>query len=106
MKEISKKIEQANQDEGKLIKVEIADASGHQTLMLSPQETEKYVSSHSEMWIFVDNEFTQSHNVPEVDWNTTESVRILPGLIGGITTYQLSPIQSESTNEVSDFNEE
>tara|TARA_B100000767_G_C19291084_1_gene339449 strand:+ start:32 stop:340 length:309 start_codon:yes stop_codon:yes gene_type:complete len=102
MEEINKKIAQTNHDEGKLIKVEIADASGHQTLMLSPQETEKYVSSHSEMWIFVDNEFTKSEDVPIVDWNSAESVRILPGLVGGTTTSQ----SSQATNSLLNCNEE
>ena len=38
MEKISKKIEQANQDEGKLIRIEVADpAHGHQTLMLKPE---------------------------------------------------------------------
>ncbi|MBT3545320.1 MAG: hypothetical protein HN488_08225 [Saprospiraceae bacterium] len=100
MKETDKKIEQANHDEGKLIKVEIADTSGHQTLMLSPQETEKYVSSHSEMWIFVDNEFTHADLLPDIDWNIAESVRILPGLVGGITTFQSLPIKNNSSKSL------
>ena len=100
MEKISKKTEQANQDEGKLIKVEIADASGHQTLMLSPQETEKFVSSHSEMWIFVDNEFTHADIVPDIDWYIAESVRILPGLVGGITTLQSLPIKNDSSKSL------
>ena len=85
MEKISKKTEQANQDEGKLIKVEVADpAHGHQTLMLKPKETQEYLSSQSDKWIFVDNEFTQSENLSLVNWNTTETVRVLPGLVGGM----------------------
>ena len=46
MEKISKKTEQASQDEGKLIKVEVADpAHGHQTLMLKPEETQEYLLS-------------------------------------------------------------
>ena len=42
MEKISKKTEQANQDEGKLIKIEVADpAHGHQTLMLKPKEAQE-----------------------------------------------------------------
>ena len=85
MKKISKKTEQASQDEGKLIKVEVADpAHGHQTLMLKPEETQEYLSTQSDKWIFVDNEFTQSENLTLVNWNTTETVRVLPGLVGGL----------------------
>ena len=85
MEKISKKTEQANQDEGKLIKVEVADpALGHQTLMLKPKETQEFLSSQSDKWIFVDNEFTQSENLSLVNWNTTDTVRVLPGLVGGM----------------------
>ena len=85
MEKISKKTEQANQDEGKLIKVEVADpAHGHQTLMLKPHETQEYLSTQSDKWIFVDNEFTQNENLSLVNWNTTETVRVLPGLVGGM----------------------
>ena len=85
MEKISKKTEQANQNEGKLIKVEVADpAYGHQTLMLKPEETQEYLSTQTDKWIFIDNEFTQSENLSLVNWNTTETVRVLPGLVGGM----------------------
>ena len=85
MEKISKKTEQARQDEGKLIKVEVADpAYGHQTLMLKPEETQEYLSTQTDKWIFVDNEFTQSENLSLVNWNTTDTVRVLPGLVGGM----------------------
>ena len=85
MDKISKKTEQASQDEGKLIKVEVADpAHGHQTLMLKPEETQAYLSTQTDKWVFVDDEFTQSENLSLVNWNTTETVRVLPGLVGGM----------------------
>ena len=85
MEKTSKKTEQASQDEGKLIKVEVADpAHGHQTLMLKPEETQEYLSTQTDKWIFVDNEFTQSENLSLVNWNTTDTVRALPGLVGGM----------------------
>ena len=85
MDKISKKTEQASQDEGKIIKVEVADpAHGHQTLMLKPEETQEYLSTQTDKWIFVDNEFTQSENLSLVNWNTTDTVRVLPGLVGGM----------------------
>ena len=87
MEKISKKEERANQGEDKLIKVEVADpAHGHQTLMLKPKDTQQYLSTQSDKWIFVDNEFTQAENLSLVNWNTTETVRVLPGLVGGMIT--------------------
>ena len=85
MEKTNKKTEQANQDEIKLIKIEVADpAHGHQTLMLKPKETEEYLAQQSDKWIFVDNEFTQSENLSLIDWDTTDTVRVLPGLVGGM----------------------
>ena len=68
-----------------IIKVEIADASGHQTLMLKPPEAIEVIESNSDKWIFVDNQLVEFEQTPEIDWNQAESVRILPGLVGGIT---------------------
>ena len=91
MEQMNKKKEQANQGEGKLIKVEIADASGHQTLMLTPQQTQEFVCSHSDMWVFVDNNFQIAGNMSEVEWNSVETVRLLPGLVGGMIDIISSP---------------
>jgi hypothetical protein len=52
------------------------------------------------MWIFVDNEFTHADLLPDIDWNIAESVRILPGLVGGITTFQSLPIKNNSSKSL------
>ena len=88
-----------NQDEGRLIKVEVADASGHQTLMLNPQETEQYVSEQKDMWIFVDNHLLETDNLSNVDWNEAQSVRIMPGLVGGIIELNLISTILDLTNQ-------
>ena len=69
----------------KMITVEIADVTGHQTLMLKPQETIEVIENNSDKWIYVNNQLIEHQHVPEIDWNQAESVRILPGLVGGIT---------------------
>lgn len=73
--------------ETKIIKVEVADVSGHQTLMLKPQETIEVIENNADKWIFVDDQLVDYQHVPDIDWNQTESVRILPGLVGGVTNY-------------------
>ena len=77
------KTKEANHDEGKLVCIEIADATGHQTLMLSPQETEQFVSTQEGKWVFVDNRLIEAENLDNVDWNQAQSVRVMPGLVGG-----------------------
>ena len=70
-------------DEGPLVKVEVLNASGHSTLMLSPQETEQYVGGQVQSWVFVDDRLVQAGQVATVDWNAVQSVRVMPGLVGG-----------------------
>jgi len=95
-----------NQDEGKLIKIEIADASGHQTLMLNPQQTQQYVSTQEQMWIFVDNCLIKSENLANVDWNEAISVRIMPGLVGGITDTPIMFTYQTKVEQITDCNSE
>ena len=47
-------------------------------------ETIEVIENNSDKWIFVDDQLVDYQNVPEVDWSQTGSVRILPGLVGGI----------------------
>ena len=67
----------------KLIRIEIADASGHQTLMLSPEDTQELVEQQDQKWIFVDNMLVREGDLYNVNWKEAESVRVLPGLVGG-----------------------
>ena len=98
MKKANKNTEQASQDEGKLIRIEVADpAHGHQTLMLKPEDTQEFLSNHTDKWVFVDNEFMQPQNLSTVNWNTTVTVRLLPGLIGGLSV-KSSPIVKFTTD--------
>lgn len=81
---MSNEKQKQEKQENKLIKVEVADASGHQTLMLKPPEIIEVIEHNSDKWIFVDNQLVEFEHVPEIDWNQAESVRILPGLVGGV----------------------
>ena len=76
---------QANADERKLvITVDVLDATGHTTLMLSPTETEQYISNQEESsWIFVDGYLVSKDQMPKVNWSEAQNVRVSPGLVGG-----------------------
>ena len=73
-----------NKQEEKLLRVEIADASGHQTLMLTPEETQVLVEQQDNKWIFVDNTLIREEDLNSVNWSEADSVRVMPGLVGGI----------------------
>ena len=72
-----------NKQEQKLLRVEIADASGHQTLMLTPEETQDFVKQQDNKWIFVDNTLIREEDLNSVNWTEADSVRVMPGLVGG-----------------------
>ena len=72
-----------NKQEAKLIRIEVADASGHQTLMLSPEETQEFVEQQDNKWIFVDNTLIREGDLNSVNWDEADSVRVMPGLVGG-----------------------
>ena len=67
----------------KLIRIEIADKTGHQTLMLSPEQTQEFVEQQDNKWIFVDNMLVRESDLHAVNWSETDSVRVMPGLVGG-----------------------
>ena len=72
-----------NKQQTKLIRIEIADASGHQTLMLSPEDTQEFVEQQDQKWIFVDNMLVREGDLDKVNWSEADSVRVMPGLVGG-----------------------
>ena len=67
----------------KLIRIEVADQTGHQTLMLSPEQTQEFIEQQDDKWIIVDNMLVRESELWNVNWAETESVRIMPGLVGG-----------------------
>ena len=65
-------------------KVEIADRTGHNTLQLTQSETLERVSGLEDAWAFAGGRIVQSHELAEANWETVGTIRIVPGLVGGI----------------------
>ena len=51
----------------KLIRIEIADYTGHQTLMLSLR-TWEFIEQQDNKWIFVDNMLVRENDLGGVNW--------------------------------------
>tara|TARA_B100000686_G_scaffold311125_1_gene354477 strand:+ start:249 stop:464 length:216 start_codon:yes stop_codon:yes gene_type:complete len=68
-----------------MITVQLADTTGHTTMMLSPADTVEAIQQNSGggAWIYADNQLIQANQVNEENLSTVSSVRILPGLVGG-----------------------
>ena len=65
------------------IEVQITDKTGQTDLVLSPAETVETIQQNSSSWIYVDNSLTDPGQIDEANLSTVESVRIMPGLVGG-----------------------
>jgi|TARA_Y100001970_G_C14250223_1_gene871287 hypothetical protein len=65
-------------------KVEIADRTGHTTLQLTQRETLERVSGLEGAWVFAGDRMVQSNELAEANWETVGTIRIVPGLVGGI----------------------
>ena len=64
--------------------VEIADRTGHTTLQLTKDETLSRVSDSSGSWVFAGDQMVQPEQLARADWETEGTVRIVPGLQGGL----------------------
>ena len=78
------------EQEDRMIRIQIADASGHTALMLSPGQTQEFVEQQENKWIFVDNMLVRESDLESVNWADVESVRVMPGLVGGAGSEDLS----------------
>jgi len=63
-----------------MIKIKIADATGHQELMVNNQEAEALINKNRDMWIFVDNQLIDADNI---NYEEVEAIEIMPALVGG-----------------------
>ena len=108
---MNKTNETNKKQEAKLIRIEIADASGHQTMMLTPGETQEFVEQQDNKWIFVDNTLIREEDLNSVNWSEADSVRVMPGLVGGTnklirveiadeTGHQTLMLSPEQTQEI------
>ena len=64
--------------------VEIADSTGHTTCQMTKSETLEKVSQSPGAWVFAGGQMVQSQQLETADWGTIGTVRIVPGLVGGL----------------------
>ena len=64
--------------------VEIASTDGHDTLELTLSQTMAIVEERGDNWVFASGQMMQPSQLAEADWETVGTVRIVPGLVGGL----------------------
>ena len=66
-----------------MIKIKIADATGHTELMVDNREAEALINKHKESWVFVDGRLI---NPAEINYEQIEEIELMPPLVGGTRT--------------------
>ena len=65
--------------------VQIADRFGHTSAMLTRDQTLEAVAENEGSWVFNGNgQMVQPAEPAEANWDTIGTVRIVPGLVGGL----------------------
>ena len=66
------------------VNVEIADRTGHSSLSLTKQETLDLIEGNQGSWIYHDNQMVQAKDLAAANWGDIGTIRIMPGLTGGL----------------------
>ena len=65
--------------------VQIADQNGHTSAMMTREETLEAVAENNGAWVFNgEGQMGQPAQRAEADFSTIGTVRIVPGLVGGL----------------------
>ena len=65
--------------------VQIADQNGHTSAMMPREETLEAVAENNGAWVFNgEGQMVQPAQLAEADFSTIGTVRIVPGLVGGL----------------------
>ena len=65
--------------------VEIADASGHSTVQMTKNELIEKTSQTEATWVFVNDQLVNTSDIADMNLESGDRVRLMPGLVGGLT---------------------
>ena len=64
--------------------VEVATTAGHEALELTRDQTMALVEERGDAWVFAQGGMMNPVQLADADWTTVGTVRIVPGLVGGL----------------------
>tara|TARA_R110000751_G_scaffold4372_1_gene21384 strand:+ start:2795 stop:3079 length:285 start_codon:yes stop_codon:yes gene_type:complete len=64
-----------------MITIKIADATGHQELVLDNKEAEALVNKNKGSWVFINNKLVQPD---QINYDEVQAIEIMPALVGGV----------------------
>lgn len=65
------------------MKLRIMNETGHTELEVTSSEMIEQITDHPTHWVFVDGEMVSREAIPAVNWDTVESVNLVPAVVGG-----------------------
>ena len=66
-----------------MITLTIMNETGHTELMLEATQVIEQIETHPTHWIFIDGELVTRADITEVNWDSVESVKLSPAIVGG-----------------------
>ena len=63
-----------------MIKIKIANATGHTELMVNNREAEALINKHKGSWVFVNSRLV---NPADINYEQVEEIELMPPLVGG-----------------------
>jgi hypothetical protein len=65
------------------LKLRIMNETGHTELMVSVEELVDQINDHPSHWISLDGAIVERKSIETVNWETVETVDLVPAIVGG-----------------------
>ena len=66
-----------------MIKLRIMNETGHTEVVLAESEVIDQIDQHPTHWVFFDGEMIARESIGEINWDTVQSVDLIPAIVGG-----------------------
>ena len=61
----------------------IINETGHTELEVTQVEVIEQINDHPTHWVIIDGDLTSREEITNVEWETVESVDLIPAIVGG-----------------------
>tara|TARA_R100001198_G_C5094683_1_gene129747 strand:- start:12 stop:215 length:204 start_codon:yes stop_codon:yes gene_type:complete len=61
----------------------IINETGHTEMVVSETEVIEQINDHPTHWVIIDGELTSRETITEVNWDSVESIDLIPAIVGG-----------------------
>ena len=66
-----------------MIKLRILNETGHTDLQLVSDGVIEQIDTHPTHWVFIDGDMMARESIAEIDWDSVQSVDLVPAIVGG-----------------------